>query len=371
MRFLVLDSWRGICAVLVALHHLRLANHYESLAFYKGSFLLVDFFFVLSGFVLMQAYGGQLTSGRDLLGFIIRRFGRLWPLHATVLGLFVVVAAVKLAAVHFAHVSLQNAPFTGEQSWTSLVANLVLLQSMGLTDLVTWNGPSWSISAEFWAYLVFGLLLQKAPGYVGKLSLLIVGVASSLLVWRSDTLMDTHFRLGLFRGLFGFFTGVLVQILCTRWPRRRLVAATGLEFVVVAVVVAFVSLGYDSAWSFAAPLVFALPVYVFAEGQGRISDTLRHRYLQRLGIWSYSIYLLHAWVIVQFFLVVALLTRLEGRIPFLALVHSVTKNTYARDALSVTLLAVIVALSALSYRFIEAPSRAYFSRLAQRIIRSN
>ena len=76
-------------------------------------------------------------------------------------------------------------------------------------------------------------------------------------------------------------------------------------------------------------------------------------------------------MIVQFFLVVALLTRLEGRIPFLALVHSVTKNTYARDALSVTLLAVIVALSALSYRFIEAPSRAYFSRLAQRIIRSN
>ncbi len=75
-RYVVLDSWRGICAILVALFHFPLQWHFQSTTFVRGSWLFVDFFFVLSGFVIAHAYAGKLSTRRDLFAFVIRRFGR-------------------------------------------------------------------------------------------------------------------------------------------------------------------------------------------------------------------------------------------------------------------------------------------------------
>lgn len=58
-RFLVLDSWRGICALLVALFHFPTSSIISQSAFVGGSYLFVDFFFVLSGFVIASSYDGR------------------------------------------------------------------------------------------------------------------------------------------------------------------------------------------------------------------------------------------------------------------------------------------------------------------------
>ena len=80
-RFHVLDAWRGIAALLVALERLHAHGVFYSLPFVRNSYLFVDFFFVLSGFVIAHAYADKITDARSALTFALRRFGRLWPLH--------------------------------------------------------------------------------------------------------------------------------------------------------------------------------------------------------------------------------------------------------------------------------------------------
>ncbi len=76
--------WRGICALAVAIFHYSFVMKTEIIqnAILSNSYLFVDFFFVLSGFVVCHAYRSRLDSPRKVGGFVLRRFGRLWPLHA-------------------------------------------------------------------------------------------------------------------------------------------------------------------------------------------------------------------------------------------------------------------------------------------------
>ena len=67
------------------------------LQFIRHSYLFVDFFFVLSGFVIAHAYGDRLKSPLEVWQFIVRRFGRVWPLHIAVLAAFIAVAVFKYA----------------------------------------------------------------------------------------------------------------------------------------------------------------------------------------------------------------------------------------------------------------------------------
>jgi peptidoglycan/LPS O-acetylase OafA/YrhL len=85
VRFEVLDSWRGICALLVTLFHFPAAGWLATNGFIRGSYLFVDFFFVLSGFVIAHAYGERLGDGTSFRKFMVTRFGRLFPLHAFML----------------------------------------------------------------------------------------------------------------------------------------------------------------------------------------------------------------------------------------------------------------------------------------------
>jgi len=97
-HFRVLDSWRGIAALLVAIFHLNVYSAIYPLDFIRNAYLFVDFFFVLSGFVITHSYAGRLGTLEDLGSFAVKRLGRLWPLHVVVLLAFVAVESAK--AVH-------------------------------------------------------------------------------------------------------------------------------------------------------------------------------------------------------------------------------------------------------------------------------
>ncbi|RVA95930.1 acyltransferase, partial [Mesorhizobium sp. M7A.F.Ca.CA.004.02.1.1] len=84
-RFLVLDSWRGICALLVALFHFPTGSTISQSAFIGSSYLFVDFFFVLSGFVIASSYGDRLNQPEQVARFALVRFGRIYPLHLLML----------------------------------------------------------------------------------------------------------------------------------------------------------------------------------------------------------------------------------------------------------------------------------------------
>ena len=121
MQFAALDGWRGICALMVCVFHFNHEARWApgDNAFVHGGYLFVDFFFVLSGFVITHSYGERITDRGELGRFMLRRFGRVWPLHAVVLmawvGLEVAALAARPFVGHFA-----QAPFTGNNSPAAL-----------------------------------------------------------------------------------------------------------------------------------------------------------------------------------------------------------------------------------------------------------
>src|ERR1700737_2363832 len=88
VRFDALDSLRGLSALMVVLYHANFSSFLYNLPIIRHSYLFVDFFFVLSGFIMYYNYG-SLTDTASFRQFIGMRFFRLYPLHFTLLMVFV------------------------------------------------------------------------------------------------------------------------------------------------------------------------------------------------------------------------------------------------------------------------------------------
>ena len=95
-RFVALDSWRGIAALAVVAFHVQVNGLAFSSTIVGNAGAAVDFFFVLSGFVISAAYGSRLAGGFSLARFMTLRLGRVYPLHLLVLALYVAAELAKL-----------------------------------------------------------------------------------------------------------------------------------------------------------------------------------------------------------------------------------------------------------------------------------
>jgi peptidoglycan/LPS O-acetylase OafA/YrhL len=222
-RFAVLDGWRGIAALCVALYHFPVYSHIEFSGFVRGAYLFVDFFFVLSGFVIAYVYADRLQRWDDVTQFVVRRFGRLWPLHVATLLFLVATELAKLYAANRGWLNFSRPPFdpTGFNSWAAIPTNLVLIQALGLHGGLSWNGPAWSICTEFWTYLVFAALCWS-----GRRSLTLGAAAcvagGLLIVAFGGKGMNVSYDYGFFRCIFGFFTGYFLFCLWQRFsPQMR------------------------------------------------------------------------------------------------------------------------------------------------------
>ena len=116
MRMKALDGWRGIGALGVCFIHLQLNGFLTSGPSLDSWILAVDFFFVLSGFVMARVYADDLVDGGRVAMFAVRRLGRLWPLHIFMLALFIAVELAKLALQRETGFSSEHAAFTGPRN---------------------------------------------------------------------------------------------------------------------------------------------------------------------------------------------------------------------------------------------------------------
>ncbi|PBC01881.1 acyltransferase [Mesorhizobium sp. WSM3860] len=380
-RFLVLDSWRGICALLVALFHFPTTSMISQSAFIGGSYLFVDFFFVLSGFVIASSYASRLSEPDELARFALVRFGRIYPLHLLMLAGFVGFETLRLAlpGLH----GTGAAPFTGGFDVKSLVANLLLLQGMGVEDHLSWNAPSWSISAEFFTYLLFAGVVF-ATGRRAWIWFVAAAVTAPLFLLAFSTRhMDVSFDFGFIRCLYGFSLGALLawfQHDSIAEARQTLAGGAGriawtlAELAMIAAIGIFVSVAGTNDAGIAAPFVFALALYLFAHEGGLISTLLSSRPMLLLGSLSYSIYMVHIFVQARMINVGGLTERKLGLGIFGDLSlrgnqvtgFGVGSPWIGLAALIAMLIAVIVT-SWLTWRFVEMPALAWFRRLAKRI----
>jgi peptidoglycan/LPS O-acetylase OafA/YrhL len=369
-RYHALDALRGVSALFVCLFHFNIGGPVVSLPFIRGSWLFVDLFFVLSGFVIACTWSDRLTSLAQAGRFAVLRFGRVYPLHIVMLLLFL---AAELAGLALASTNiLQREAFDQQHSIIGWLASAALMHIFGLLPGLVWNVPSWSIAAEFWTYLLFAGLMLAAGRRAGPaLAGMAIGSAG-LLALLSPRGINVAHDLALWRCLYGFAVGALVW----RWTvqGRTPHGGTAAEIAVMALVVAFVSHAEAARITLLAPLLFALVIHVFAAERGRISALLQRPWLQRLGLWSYSIYMVHSFVQSRlddgFRLLAPLAARaglIEPAASTIDLADRLAGNAPAAAVITLLMLALVIAAAALTYRLVELPGQRWAQAWAARL----
>lgn len=144
-RLPLLDGLRGIAAVAVLCYHET--SHFGPRGLIAHGYLAVDFFLLLSGFVLARTFEPRFFGGLTTRDFMIQRLLRLWPLMAlgTVLG-----AALALIA-----------PQEGNLAWLLACGLLFVPQLGGAKDLFPLNGPQWSLLTELLANIAHAAVLWR------------------------------------------------------------------------------------------------------------------------------------------------------------------------------------------------------------------
>ena len=367
-----IEGLRGVAALLVALFHAYVYSQWGGFPASSGvlqhAWLFVDLFFVISGYVMVAAYGDRLDSGRAAVGYMVRRFFRLYPLHivttATVLLAVIAIQSLKLVLAWQGIQVGREAPFDFEFFDLKLLGlDLLLLQGVGIMRKEIHNYPSWSISVEFWLYMMFALLMLVVRPRLARVaaSVLIVGMSLAYFVIYWSTApeplrtLDTR---GLPRGMLSFFQGVLVFYI-HRWLSARRTGSTasmpaswlgvGQALAVILALYLVDRQPVLGTAQLAIPFAFALVVLLLVPDRGFVAGLLQTRPMQWLGLHSYSIYLTH----------VTVLTLLDW------LGHAVPEP--GKHLVGLFYVAAVFGASMLTYRFIEEPWRQRGRRLADRI----
>jgi peptidoglycan/LPS O-acetylase OafA/YrhL len=358
---------------MVALYHFPYGYDAHRVPLLRSAWLFVDFFFVLSGFVITHAYLDELAGGGSLRRFALQRAGRLWPLHAAALALFVGTELSRLAIETFTSYRFGVAAFSSEdRTLFSLVTSTLLIHVMGLHGRLVWNQPSWSVAVEFWIYLLFALLVRTARPQ--RWLALALGAALCALLAVSPQSIETAHDFGLLRGAYGFLTGHFAwraaRALQLRGWDHRLGGAwdTALELLAAGALIGFVAVVIRTPLSFAAPLVFGFAVLVFSQERGRLSELLTTSPLRGLGRLSYSVYLVHAWVLWTMGIASNGIILLGRRFwPEFARDPWLDGSPWLGAGLLAVYIGLVLALAALAHRYVEAPALRRTRQWAARI----
>ena len=116
--------------------------------------LFVDLFFVVSGFVIARQYLDRVGDAASTGRFLWRRIARIYPLHLATLAFYVVIALAL-------HSGLARTDNPARYPLSDLPAQLLLLHAFD-GERLTFNFPSWSLSAEMFCYLLFPLVAAIA-----------------------------------------------------------------------------------------------------------------------------------------------------------------------------------------------------------------
>lgn len=350
-RYEALDSLRGVAALAVALHHFQVASHIYFWTLTRNAYLFVEFFFVLSGFVIAHAYAGKVRNKDELRGFLIKRVGRVWPLHVTILLCFVLAEVTLFSVSHYLYaIPLPRPPFSGDRMLWGIPINLFMLNGIIPYAGAAWNAPSWSVSVELVAYLLFGLTALLPGRNIGML------VQVMLLLIALAALTFAQHVLPVERCIYSFFLGASIwRIRNVKLPFR--LNATIMELIVVGATLVFLSLQAHRLQLVLAPILFSLVVLVLAAEGGRLSRWLKNSFALRLGLTSYSIYMVH------FFLAFILtnVMKLGGKLFHQSWILPTTdliiinSSPFFMDLITLIYLGLCIGLAQITYQFIERP----------------
>lgn len=336
-RFDVLDFYRYGGALFVALDHFTLM--YFSVDFWTQQRVrllepLMGFFFTLSGFVIMHVYSHRISTIIDYIDYLQKRLARVYPLHIATLA-FAILLGVLSSHDHW---------------WFSpkaILPNILLIHAWNTTDQVSFNYPSWSVSAEFFVYLLFPVFLL-AVNLLGLWRALLLPLLSILpIYWFFNanglgSWTTANYAFGCLRAVPSFLAGMVIY-------RLALVRFTG--FVIPAWVAHGFAVATIPMMLFGIPnilmlAVFVLVVFLLARAEPSTPGIFSTPLFRALANSSYGFYMLHGFVGAV----------IVGILPEVFHLGGIWKLGLTAFALVVT-----TVISILSFRFFEDPARRYFS----------
>ncbi|MHC5733448.1 acyltransferase family protein [Nostoc sp.] len=362
-----LTSLRGIAALFVVVHHFSyytlpktgsILSAYSD--FFKNGYLWVDFFFILSGFIMTHVYVGDFSlkvNSSNYRSYLLSRFARIYPLHIFVLSLFIGLEIIKIFLLH-------TSAFTGKFNLTALFANVFLLQAFDLNCPplfwcdTYWNEPAWSISIEFVIYCIFPFLLVFLLRNSPKKDLIIYSFtlfSILLLIAFTRGNLDSIIgipsiaRCGLECGL-----GIITYKIYYRGNYKKYFNLNLLAIIAITWIILIMNY-YWSYWRslhdwLVLPAFCLLILALSVNNDGVVSKFLSSRLMLYLGTISYSIYMIH-WFLQE-------LLKIFWIYEFNKAFGKGFTEYETLTSLGAFLMIVLLTAS-LTYRFVEVPARNY------------
>jgi peptidoglycan/LPS O-acetylase OafA/YrhL len=337
-HYVALDGLRGVAALGIVCYHI--CGYFQT-GFQPGhAYLAVDFFFMLSGFVIAHAYDRRLSAEMGLAGFLTVRLIRLYPL---------VLLGLALGTCSFLAEAAISHQMTAGTVLLAAATNALLLPSPALTFLRPWafplDTPLWSLSFELWINILYAAAFRYLTAARLWAALVLGG---GLVVWTSlafgglDVGFTWHaFYLGGARVLFPFVMGVL---LARGWGGRS--EQSGWAHVMwIPLILTLVAPPVLGGYYDIAAVLLVFPVILVCAAQAGPHPRLDAVW-RWLGALSYPVYVLHYPCVVTISNL-AKLRHLSGA---------------AEDAAALFTLALALALASLAARFYDVPVRRWLMR---------
>jgi peptidoglycan/LPS O-acetylase OafA/YrhL len=283
-HYLTLDALRGVAAIAVVARHLDTLVPNNPL---PASYLAVDFFFALSGFVLAHAYGQRLGAGMSFRQFSVLRLIRLYPLYFAAGLLAIATVFLKIAVGQ-----------SGPVDVLVRLANLVFVPlpiGRDLLHIYPLNFPGWSLGFELAVNVVFAVIAFHLTNWRLAALLVISAVGLAIAAFCFGSLdvgsLWPNAVGGIPRVTFSFFMGVAVYRLHRAFPMR--LPPFAIIPVVLALLASFLpALPFQDVYDALAIMVI-FPVLLFVGAAITPPESIRGL-CDFLGVTSYAIYVLHA-----------------------------------------------------------------------------
>jgi peptidoglycan/LPS O-acetylase OafA/YrhL len=310
----------------------------------RYGYLGVDMFFILSGFVISHVHASEfqtLASLRRAFAFYGLRLARIYPVHLITLFCLLAVSVTAIALHRYTLDKLRSRDI-------SFVVNLFLLQGWWKQPL-SWNYPSWSVSCEWFAYLLFPLF-ACALMQMRRIFLVIACVIDlAIFVWAYEHCM--WYTLDWNNGL-----PALLRLVCEfalgglLWKATLYFNIAGRSASIAAALLAVIAavgyFGESSFFELLTVVTFAAVIVAGSRHDNWVSRVLAVRPLVYLGEISYSIYMWHAVI--------------GGTVCDVIEVRLKHMPLELRCGFSLFLLGLTIATAAASYHWVETPVRSWY-----------
>ena len=218
----------------------------------------MEFFFCLSGFVLAHTYGFKSISFKK---FILNRTFRLYPLHIFVFIVLFFTEVIKIIAFHLGFYSSLD-PFSGAYSLKEIIPNLLFLQSwLPGFDSMSWNGAAWSLSVEYYMYIIFFFTLFIKSNFKYLVWFLFSFISFFMIINNFEIMNEVT------RGISCFFTGALIYLIYKntyyKFEKINKLIFSFIEISLIILIIYIVSY-IKSYKAIYASCIFLLIVFIFA-----------------------------------------------------------------------------------------------------------